>query len=98
MAATDGVMNRGPHRTRVRRRRDLWVVSCSCGWWTETVSEFGAWAASKRHLEHPQPGPRSARERVPGQDHRHELLVKLLVISVPYHYGQRGGSRVARRR
>jgi hypothetical protein len=39
------------HRTKVRHRRDLWVVSCSCDWSEETVSRFSALMALRRHQE-----------------------------------------------
>ncbi len=45
------------HRTKVRRRRDLWVVSCSCDWSKEAVSQFSALMALRRHLE-----PQSVRQ------------------------------------
>jgi len=38
------------HRTKVRHRRDLWVVSCSCGWSETKVSKFSAWMAERSHL------------------------------------------------
>ena len=41
----------GQHRTKVRRRRDLWVASCSCDWSEEAVSEFSALMALRRHQE-----------------------------------------------
>jgi len=46
------------HRTKVRPRRDLWVVSCSCDWSEETVSRFSALMALRRHQEmQRQPNP-----------------------------------------
>jgi hypothetical protein len=41
----------GAHRTRIKRRHGLCLVSCSCGWSEEVVSNFGAWLASRRHLD-----------------------------------------------
>jgi hypothetical protein len=35
----------------MRRRRDLWVASCSCDWSEETVSRFSASMALRRHQE-----------------------------------------------
>ncbi|HYA69552.1 MAG TPA: hypothetical protein VED63_12550 [Acidimicrobiales bacterium] len=37
------------HRTKVRQGRHLWVTTCSCRWTEETISEFSAWIAAKRH-------------------------------------------------
>ena len=39
------------HRTKVRHRRDLWFVSCSCDWSEETVSRFSALMALRRHQD-----------------------------------------------
>jgi len=41
----------GAHHTRIKRRHGLYLVSCSCGWSEEVVSNFGAWLASRRHLD-----------------------------------------------
>lgn len=41
----------GSHHTRIKRRHGLCLVSCSCGWSEEVVSNFGAWLASRRHLD-----------------------------------------------
>jgi len=49
------------HRTKVRRRRGLWVVSCACAWSEETVSKFSALLALQRHLE-PQGRPEAIRQ------------------------------------
>jgi hypothetical protein len=42
------------HRTKVRRRHGLCIASCSCGWSEQAVSNFGAWLASRRHVEVPR--------------------------------------------
>lgn len=39
------------HRTRIKRRHGLRMVSCSCGWSQEAVSNYGAWLAARRHLD-----------------------------------------------
>jgi len=38
------------HKTKVRHRRDLWVVTCSCGWSETKVSKFSAWITERTHL------------------------------------------------
>jgi len=39
------------HRTKMRQRRGLWIVSCSCYWSEETVSRLSALMALRRHQE-----------------------------------------------
>jgi hypothetical protein len=60
------------HRIKVRHRRDLWVVSCSCGWTVETASTFMARLEERRHVETygRVPGPASGRERREAQVER----------------------------
>ena len=41
----------GAHHTRIKRRHGLRLVSCSCGWSEEVVSNFGAWLATRRHID-----------------------------------------------
>lgn len=39
------------HQTRIKRRHGLRMVSCTCGWSQEAVSNYGAWLAVRRHLD-----------------------------------------------
>jgi hypothetical protein len=39
------------HQTRIKRRHGLRMVSCTCGWSQEAVSNYGAWLAARRHLD-----------------------------------------------
>jgi hypothetical protein len=45
------------HNTKVKRRRGLWVATCSCGWTKQTVSGFGGWSEVRRHLGRVQAAP-----------------------------------------
>jgi hypothetical protein len=60
------------HRIRLHHRRDLWVVSCSCGWSVDTVSSFMVRMEERRHLEiyGRVPGPGWGPERRAAQGER----------------------------
>lgn len=55
----------GRHDTDVRRRKGIWIASCSCGWTTEAMSAFTAWSSTRRHLT--DTGALAIRRPVPKQ-------------------------------